>query len=358
MSKYRVTIFRHDNDHRWLAGQVFPKRPTQAQIDAAFPVLAEPGRYEVRLGLLSGEDEIHAGGWLQGEYVKDPANPTDAELAAAIDRGLADGSLVDAQEFLDNERKAQDMGTIRYALAHTRRDDGSDIAAYMPHNYSVVGVLEGERYNQALIKGTDDAGWTMEDYVIPRLQSGLVGVREVIGDEAAEAEKTVKINAAASDIATVITEDARGSGDDPIAWVTGNAYMPPLRSFSAAEAIWQDDETGEDFQYLAEQVEAKLADAEVALECPEYDNALYAVDLKRFEYVEDPGDHETLQEDWKPRPQHADYPHEPGRLHDCPACEDHCHCTPGYTECVFEGDHNGLADAPPGTPCEKCGCAS
>lgn len=26
MSKYRVTIFRHDNDHRWLAGQVFPKR--------------------------------------------------------------------------------------------------------------------------------------------------------------------------------------------------------------------------------------------------------------------------------------------------------------------------------------------
>jgi len=38
---------------------------------------------------------------------------------------------------------------------------------------------------------------------------------------------------------------------------------------------------------------------------------------------------------------HADYPHEPGRLYDCPACEDHCHCTPGYTQCVFEGEHNG-----------------
>jgi hypothetical protein len=38
---------------------------------------------------------------------------------------------------------------------------------------------------------------------------------------------------------------------------------------------------------------------------------------------------------------HADYPHEPGRLYDCPACESSCHCTPGYTQCVFEGEHNG-----------------
>jgi hypothetical protein len=43
--------------------------------------------------------------------------------------------------------------------------------------------------------------------------------------------------------------------------------------------------------------------------------------------------------------QHADYPHEPGRLYDCPACEDHCHCIPGYAECIFEGEHNGLAEA-------------
>jgi hypothetical protein len=41
---------------------------------------------------------------------------------------------------------------------------------------------------------------------------------------------------------------------------------------------------------------------------------------------------------------HADYPHEPGRLYDCPACEDHCHCEPGYTQCVFNGEHNGTAD--------------
>ena len=33
-------------------------------------------------------------------YVADPANPADAELAAAIQRGLADGSLIDAADWL------------------------------------------------------------------------------------------------------------------------------------------------------------------------------------------------------------------------------------------------------------------
>lgn len=34
---------------------------------------------------------------------------------------------------------------------------------------------------------------------------------------------------------------------------------------------------------------------------------------------------------------HVDYPHEPGRLYDCPACEAECHCTgdPGHTPCVY-----------------------
>lgn len=34
---------------------------------------------------------------------------------------------------------------------------------------------------------------------------------------------------------------------------------------------------------------------------------------------------------------HSDYPHEPGRLYDCPACESQCLCTglQGHTQCVF-----------------------
>jgi hypothetical protein len=42
---------------------------------------------------------------------------------------------------------------------------------------------------------------------------------------------------------------------------------------------------------------------------------------------------------------HVSYPHLPGRLYDCPACEAECHCTPGDAECVYGGEHNGMADA-------------
>lgn len=50
---------------------------------------------------------------------------------------------------------------------------------------------------------------------------------------------------------------------------------------------------------------------------------------------------------------HADYPHEPGRLFDCPACEARCWCTgdPGTEPCVYGAgwttprDHHGTSEA-------------
>jgi hypothetical protein len=36
---------------------------------------------------------------------------------------------------------------------------------------------------------------------------------------------------------------------------------------------------------------------------------------------------------------HVVYPHKPGRMFDCPACERGCHCSLGSTECVYEGVH-------------------
>ena len=107
----------------------------------------------------------------------------------------------------------------------------------------------------------------------------------------------------AAGIADSITGDARTSGPDPIAWVTGNSYMPPLRSFDAAEDVWQHpaNDDGEAFAYLVEEIERLLSDANVALECPEYDNALYAVDLARFEFVEQCApEADTLQDEWQP----------------------------------------------------------
>jgi hypothetical protein len=42
---------------------------------------------------------------------------------------------------------------------------------------------------------------------------------------------------------------------------------------------------------------------------------------------------------------HADYPHHPGALYDCAACEARCWCTgaEGETECVYEGVHYGTS---------------
>lgn len=40
---------------------------------------------------------------------------------------------------------------------------------------------------------------------------------------------------------------------------------------------------------------------------------------------------------------HNEYPHLPGTLYDCQACESACHCTPDSAECVYGGPHNGAA---------------
>lgn len=149
-----------------------------------------------------------------------------------------------------------------------------------------------------------------------------------------------RIRRIAAGIAESIIADARNSGPEPVVFVTGNSYMPPLRSFDAAEDVWQHpaNEDGEAFDYLAETLEEMLEHAGVALECPEYDNALYAVDLARFEFVEredgeDDGD--TLQDDWQPIPElprgwdvHA-FALDTACGPDCPYC----------AECGRERDH-------------------
>ena len=37
----------------------------------------------------------------ESPYVKDPLNPTDAELSAAIQRGLANGTILTVEQFLE-----------------------------------------------------------------------------------------------------------------------------------------------------------------------------------------------------------------------------------------------------------------
>lgn len=71
----------------------------------------------------------------------------------------------------------------RYALVSADAGKQDQIAAYMPGNYSIVGrtAIGGTNLVQFLIAGSDVAGWTLDDYVIPRLASGLYFAEEISG---------------------------------------------------------------------------------------------------------------------------------------------------------------------------------
>ena len=62
--------------------------------------------------------------------------------------------------------------TVR--VARTQVADLARIAAYLPSNYTAV-----ESDGCTLIVGEDVAGWTLDGYVIPRLESGLIFAGEI-----------------------------------------------------------------------------------------------------------------------------------------------------------------------------------
>lgn len=68
---------------------------------------------------------------------------------------------------------------MRFAVvrARTRRE----AEAYLPGNYSVVSEHAADPFGKlvnVVIEGEDEAGWTLDGYVIPRYASGLIGCRE------------------------------------------------------------------------------------------------------------------------------------------------------------------------------------
>jgi hypothetical protein len=67
-----------------------------------------------------------------------------------------------------NERTAF---IARRGLVPTRET----VEAYLPKRYAVAA----ETRKLVVIRGTDYAGWTLEEYVIPRLWSGLITAREM-----------------------------------------------------------------------------------------------------------------------------------------------------------------------------------
>ena len=59
--------------------------------------------------------------------------------------------------------------------------------AYLPGNYEVVGhftepFFSNTRRDVFVIAGHDSAGWTLDEYVIPRYASGLISCEEIFSD--------------------------------------------------------------------------------------------------------------------------------------------------------------------------------
>jgi hypothetical protein len=59
--------------------------------------------------------------------------------------------------------------------ARVRKSGYTPVASYLPSNYRVTGEDEEWIY----IEGSDSHGWTLDDYVIPRLASGLMFAEEI-----------------------------------------------------------------------------------------------------------------------------------------------------------------------------------
>lgn len=79
----------------------------------------------------------------------------------------------------------------RYALVTGARDR-QEVEAYLPDNYAVEGeaIQRTSEFTSThpgrstdklvtVIGGEDKAGWTLDDYVIPRLASGVITAQEI-----------------------------------------------------------------------------------------------------------------------------------------------------------------------------------
>lgn len=68
----------------------------------------------------------------------------------------------------------------RFLLVSSSRDSAAEVSPYLPANY----YLALETPEGFLVAGSDNAGWTLKDYVIPRLLSGSISSQEISKDKA------------------------------------------------------------------------------------------------------------------------------------------------------------------------------
>lgn len=118
----------------------------------------------VTVELLDGED--HYG----RAIVRDAASLGGID---SLDNGYVHDVVTDlVSELALDTRNAPEPDDTRRAIV--RGEPVERVAAYLPANYTASETDDG-----VLIVGRDVAGWTLDDYVIPRLASGLMFATEV-----------------------------------------------------------------------------------------------------------------------------------------------------------------------------------
>ena len=76
------------------------------------------------------------------------------------------------------------MNIKRYAIV-TTTSERDNVAAYLPSNYEVIYREPSqvdyarEHWQSVVIAGRDNAGWTLDGYIIPRLASGMFFATEI-----------------------------------------------------------------------------------------------------------------------------------------------------------------------------------
>lgn len=72
---------------------------------------------------------------------------------------------------------------MRFALVSSPLAKVERVQAYLPSNYTAVAVTDRREpplQLAVLIAGADNFGWTLDDYVIPRLASGMIYATELV----------------------------------------------------------------------------------------------------------------------------------------------------------------------------------
>jgi hypothetical protein len=90
----------------------------------------------------------------------------------------ADWQRREQQQLQKQERGEHQM--IRYAKVYGTGITQKIVQAYLPTGYAVTGTHED---GAVVICGTDYRGWTLDDYVIPRLASGGYTAHEATQDD-------------------------------------------------------------------------------------------------------------------------------------------------------------------------------